>query len=109
MGADSAGALQAMLRSASGAKSGIIASIIGFVTLLVAATAVFAELQAALNVIWKAKAPTGSGLRHLVKSRLLSLSLILAIGFLMLVSLAAAVLALALRKVKLGGTAPVGH
>lgn len=89
VGADSAGALQAMLRSAGGAKSGIIASIIGFVTLLLAATAVFAELQAALNVIWKAKAPMGSGLWHLAKSRLLSLSLILAIGFLMLVSLAA--------------------
>jgi membrane protein len=89
VGTDSAGALQAMLRSAGGAKSGVIASIIGFVTLLIAATAVFAELQAALNVIWKAKAPTGFGLWHLAKSRLLSLSLILAIGFLMLVSLAA--------------------
>jgi membrane protein len=89
VGADSAAALQAMLRSASGATSGIIATVIGFVTLLIAATAVFAELQASLNVIWKAKAPTGFGLWYLIKSRLLSLSLIFAIGFLMLVSLVA--------------------
>jgi membrane protein len=89
VGADSAAALQAMLRSASGAKSGIVATIIGFVTLLIAATAVFGELQASLNVIWKAKAPTGFGLWYLIKSRLLSLSLIFAIGFLMLVSLVA--------------------
>jgi membrane protein len=94
VGADSAAALQAMLRSASGPQSGIIATIIGSATLLIAATAVFAELQASLNVVWKAKAPTGFGLWYLVKSRLLSLSLIVAIGFLMLVSLvASAVLA----------------
>ncbi len=89
VGADSAAALQAMLRSAGGARSGIIATVVGFVTLLIAATAVFAELQASLNVIWKAKAPTGFGLWYLIKSRLLSLSLIFAIGFLMLVSLVA--------------------
>jgi membrane protein len=87
VGSESAGAVQAMLRSASDTTSGIIASVIGLITLLAAATAVFGELQTALNVIWKAKPPTGSGIWYLVKSRLLSLSLILAIGFLLLVSL----------------------
>jgi membrane protein len=87
VGPESAGAVQAMLRSASGTTSGVIASVIGVMTLLIAATAVFGELQTALNVIWKAKPPPGSGIWQLVKSRLLSLSLILAIGFLLLVSL----------------------
>jgi membrane protein len=88
VGEESAAAVQAMLRNASGTTSGVLASVIGVGLLLVAATAVFGELQAALNVIWKAKPPTGSGVWYLIRSRLLSLSLILAIGFLLLVSLA---------------------
>jgi membrane protein len=89
VGAEGAATVQAALKSASGTKSGIIASVLGIATLLASATAVFAELQAALNAIWKAPPPLGLGLWHLVKSRLLSLSLILAIGFLLLVSLVA--------------------
>src|SRR5207302_2076075 len=87
VGMDGATALQAMLRSASDIESGIIAGSVGVATLILGATAVFAELQSSLNLIWKAKPPTGFGLWHLVRSRLLSLSLILVIGFLLLVSL----------------------
>jgi hypothetical protein len=47
----------------------------------------FGELQSALNVIWKAPASASAGVWYLVKSRLLSLSVILVIGFLLLVSL----------------------
>ncbi len=88
VGSESAGAVQALLRSASGTKSGIIATVIGLGALVVAATGVFGEVQAALNVIWKAKAPKGAGLWNLVKVRLRSLSLIVAIGLLLLISLA---------------------
>src|SRR5207302_317390 len=59
----------------------------GSVTLLLAATAVFGELQTALNVIWKVKARPRRAVVALLRVRLLSLSLILAIGFLLLVSL----------------------
>ena len=52
-----------------------------------AATAVLGELQSALNLIWKAPPRGGLGLWHLIKSRLVSLSVILVIGFLLLVSL----------------------
>src|SRR5882672_7307944 len=88
IGPESAAALQAMLRSASSTRSGLFATAVGIGTLIIAATAVFGELQSALNVIWKAPA-SGSlgGLWHLVKSRLVSLSIILVIGFLLLVSL----------------------
>jgi membrane protein len=88
VGEESAAAVQAMLRNASGMSSGLLASAIGVGLLLIAATAVFGELQAALNVIWKATPPAGSGVWYLIRSRLLSLSLVLAIGFLLLVSLA---------------------
>jgi membrane protein len=87
VGPESAGAVQAMLKSASSTRSGIIATAIGIGTLLIAATGVFGELQSALNVIWKAPASGSLGVWYLLKSRLLSLSMILVIGFLLLVSL----------------------
>jgi membrane protein len=87
IGPESAEAVQAMLRSASGEESGIIATAVGIGTLIIAATAVFGQLQLALNVIWKAPGNASLSVWHLLKSRLLSLSLILVIGFLLLVSL----------------------
>ncbi len=87
IGPESAAAVQAMLRSASGTWPGILATAVGVGTLIIAATAVFGELQSALNVIWKAPAGGSHGVWHLLKSRLLSLSVILVIGFLLLVSL----------------------
>jgi membrane protein len=79
VGPDSAAAVQAMLRSASSTRSGIIATMIGIGTLIVTATAVFSELQAALNVIWKVPANRNLGVWHLLKSRILSFSVILVI------------------------------
>ena len=87
IGPESAVAVQAILRSASGTRSGIVATSIGIGTLIIAATAVFVQLQSALNVIWKARASGNLGVWYLLKSRLLSLSVILVIGFLLLVSL----------------------
>jgi len=87
VGPDSAGAVQAMLRSASSTRSGIIATLVGIGTLIATATAVFSELQAALNMIWKVPATGNLGVGHFLKSRFLSLCVILVIGFLLLVSL----------------------
>jgi membrane protein len=87
IGPESAAAVQAMLRSAGDTRSGIFATAVGIGTLIIAATAVLGELQSALNVIWKSPASGGLGIWHLVKSRLLSLAVILVIGFLLLVSL----------------------
>lgn len=87
VGPESAGAVQAMLRNASSTESGIIASAVGISTLIVAATAVFSELQVALNLIWKVPANRNFGVWWYLKSRFLSLSVILAIGFLLLMSL----------------------
>ena len=87
VGPDSAGAVQAMLRSASSTRSGIIATVFGIGTLIVTATAVFSELQAALNVIWKVPTTGNLGVWHFFKLRILSFSVILVIGFLLLLSL----------------------
>jgi len=70
-------------------KSGqtTLSVIIGFVTLLVGATTVFGEMQDSINTIWKVKAKPKRGWVKLIKDRLLSSSLIVSIGFLLIVSL----------------------
>src|ERR1700726_4464823 len=59
IGPESAVAVQAMLRSASSTRSGILATAVGIGALIIAATAVLGELQSALNVIWKVPASGG--------------------------------------------------
>jgi len=88
VGQESAGAVQALLRGASGTSSGIIASIIGIVVLIIAATGVFSELQGAFNVIWKVERPRVSGVWGVLLGRLRTLCLILAVGLLLMASLA---------------------
>jgi membrane protein len=86
MGQQSADLVQSMVKGASNTGSGIWATIIGIVVLLVTATGVFSELQADLNAVWKAQASSGV-VSTMVKTRALSLGLVAALGFLLLVSL----------------------
>lgn len=65
---------------------GVIATVIGIVTLLLGASGVVGELQESLNTIWGAPIPKG-GLMTMIRQRLLSFAMILGIGFLLLVSL----------------------
>jgi membrane protein len=88
MGADAARAIETLLEGAGSNKTGgAIATIVGFLTLLLGATTVFGELQNDLDRIWKAKPRDGSGIWNFLRTRLLSFGLILAIGFLLIVSL----------------------
>jgi len=87
MGQQSAEALQSMLKSASSTSSGTLATIIGVVTLLITASGVFGEMQTSLNAIWKAE-PRSSTVSRLVRARIVSLGLVMALGFLLMVSLA---------------------
>ncbi len=89
MGEEAAQAVQEMLRSVHQPARGTLATIGGVAVLLVGATTVFAELQNSLDRIWRAPARTSSGVWNLVRARLLSFGMILAIGFLMIVSLVA--------------------
>jgi membrane protein len=65
----------------------VIATIIGFITLLLGATGVVGELQDSLNTIWNVENKSASGLMGMLRQRILSLGMILGIGFLLLVSL----------------------
>ena len=86
-GPQGAAAVQTMLANNHQDGSNIIATVVALLLLAVAATTVFGELQASLNVIWKARPGTRSVPVELIKSRLIGLSLIVALGFLLLVSL----------------------
>ena len=88
MGQQAAEVLQSVLVSAANKSSGIVATIIGIATLIATASGVFGEMQAALNVMWKAK-PLDTTLSRLLRARIVSLGLVAALGFFLVVSLAA--------------------
>lgn len=87
IGQDAARMIEGLVERANQPSSGAISTLIGFVLLVVGATTVFAELQDALDRIWRAPRRAQGGLWALLRSRLLSFGLILGIGFLMMVSL----------------------
>jgi membrane protein len=88
IGHEGAQAVQGLLEGAGQRRAGIIATIVGSIAFLVAATGAFLELQAALNTIWRVKPSPGINLKTLVIDRLRSFGLVVAIGFLLMVSLA---------------------
>ncbi len=89
LGRQGALAVQGLLESAGKPAENVLAGIFGVVVLFIGATSVFAELQDALDRIWRAPARTEkSGLWRLLRARLLSFGMILGIGFLLMVSLA---------------------
>ena len=87
IGEKGAAAIESMLASAQKPREGMIASALGIVILIVGATTVFAELETNLNRVWKVEADKGSGLWHFLRTRLLAFGMVLAIGFLLIVSL----------------------
>lgn len=87
MGRDTAEATQAMIRSASDRMSGLVATLVGVVTIFVAASGVFGEVQSALNAIWKADSRR-STMSRLLRARLASFGLVITLGFVLMVSLA---------------------
>src|SRR5437870_4892250 len=88
VGPQGARAIRQVIESSRGFGKGIWAVGVGIITLIIGATAVFAELQAALNRIWDVKSKTDSGvIVPLIIERLRSFSIALCVGFLLLVSL----------------------
>lgn len=88
LGAEGARGLQAMVESASKDDTrGVLATVIGVLTLVIGATSVFAQMQDSLNFIWKVRPVPGMGAWNLIRQRLLSFSLVLVIAFLLMVSL----------------------
>ena len=89
VGSDAAIQIQETIRGAALSKSSSVATIIGIVTLLFGATSVFGEIQDSINLIWKLKAKPrkGRGFLKMLTNRLLSFSIVISLGFLLLVSL----------------------
>lgn len=87
VGSGGASAVETTIRSASTTHEGLIAKLIGPVTFFISATGVFTQIQTALNAILKTPAKNFSVVT-LVKIRLISFALILAAGFILVVSLA---------------------
>lgn len=87
VGKDAAAQLQEIIKNAEVSNKSTVAATVGVVTLLIGATGVFAEIQDSINFIWSIKSkPKKSWLAYL-KNRLLSFSVILTLGFLLIVSL----------------------
>jgi membrane protein len=88
LGKDGAAAVEGLIQSASRPAEGAFATLSSIVLLVIGATTVFAELQTDLDRIWKAPAAERKGgLWALLRARVLSFGLVLALGFLLLVSL----------------------
>lgn len=79
--------LEAMITAAHKPKSGIIATVVGFITLLLGASGVFGQLKDALNTIWNVEKKKAGGIMGFVKERFLSMAMVFGIGFLLLVTL----------------------
>jgi membrane protein len=91
LGADGREFVQGMIESASRPTTGMTATLIGAVTLLFGALGVFGELQNSLNTIWEVKPKPAKGfldgVKRFIIKRLMSFTMVLGIGFLLLASL----------------------
>ncbi len=87
VGPASAEQVQAMIRTSAKAISGSVAGVLAIITLLIAATSLFAEIQDSINTIWGVRPKKGGGIKHFFVSRLLSFGIIGSLGFLLLVTL----------------------
>jgi membrane protein len=98
-GPRAADALEALLiTTAAQKRTGTVATIAGVVVLLFGASGVFAELKDALNTIWGVVVKPGRTLIRLIRDRFMSFSMVLSIGFLLLVSLLLSAILTALSK-----------
>lgn len=87
IGSETALQIQEVLSKSTTEKSTTWGSIVGITILLVGATGVFVELQTTLNLIWNVKVKPQNGIWRIIKARLFSFGLILAIAFLLTISL----------------------
>ena len=88
VGDTGAAAIEGLLKSVSEPGKGIVAAALGALTLMIGATAVFGELQSALDRIWKVPPETKrGGLWKMARKRLLSFGMVTGLGFMLLISL----------------------
>lgn len=87
VGKDVSNSIEGFVRNASLTGKSNIALIIGVISLIIGSTAVFTEIQDSINTIWEVKAKPKKGWLKMLINRLLSFSIVLGLGFILLVSL----------------------
>lgn len=88
IGKESAETVQEMIQASNEKpKTGILSTIIGFVALLFGAGGVVGQLQTSLNKVWEVTPKPGQGIWGFIRQRFFSFGMVLAVGFLLLVSL----------------------
>ncbi|MBL7834034.1 MAG: YihY/virulence factor BrkB family protein [Cyclobacteriaceae bacterium] len=88
IGGDTAQDIEAIIGNASQSKGSTLATLLGIATLIFGATGVFYQMQQILNKMWEVKPKPKQMILKIIKDRIFSFGLILAVGFLLLVSLA---------------------
>ncbi|EAW37934.1 YihY/virulence factor BrkB family protein [Lyngbya sp. PCC 8106] len=86
-GSENAASLRTILQNQFNPSSNITATIIAVVTIIFGATTVFAQLKQALNLIWGVEPKPGRGVKGFIQTRILSILMVLGIGFILLLSL----------------------
>jgi len=87
VGSKAAIQIQEVIKNATIDSSNTLTTVVGFITLFIGATTVFAEIQDSINIIWKLRVKPKQGFSKFLLSRLLSFSLVVGLAFLLLVSL----------------------
>jgi membrane protein len=87
LGNTGAQAVEAMLSGASKPAQGVLGTVMGIGTLLFAAAGVVVQLKDALNTVWEVEPPKAGGIWTFLRTYIVSLAGVLALGFLLLVSL----------------------
>ena len=87
VGNDAAIQIQDAIKNVQLTDSNVFVTIFGVVMLLIGASGVFAEIQSSINFIWGLRAKPNKGLKKFIQNRIMSFSMIVSVGFLMLVSL----------------------
>lgn len=87
VGNNAAVQIQEAIKNVQLSDSNVFVTVFGVVMLLIGASGVFAEIQSSINYIWGLRAKPNKGLKKFIQNRLMSFSMIVSVGFLMLVSL----------------------
>lgn len=87
VGSDAALQIQEIIKNASLSGKNTVTAVIGFITLIIGTTTVFAEIQDSINTIWNLKTKPEKGWIKMLLNRLLSFSIVVSLAFLLLVSL----------------------
>jgi membrane protein len=85
-GTGSGDTIKSILANANKPQEGIISIVVSLVTLILGASGVFGQLQDSLNTIWKSK-PVQKNMWRMLRERFLSFSMVVVIGFLLMISL----------------------